>query len=445
MEALIQKFSLKGYGVADGVEIAHAIPGDRILFEITRKKRLPQKGRLLEILSASPDRIETRCKHALICGGCCWQQMNYPAQLRIKEERVEKAFGKKSDPIIPCENDWGYRNKMEFTFSENRARTRFLGLMIAQAEPYVFNLTECHLGANWFADVVASVRSWWEGVQIQAYNPPLDTGALRYLTLRNAIRTDQKMAILNVSSNPEYALSRKDLDGFVKAVQEAVEGSVSVFLRIHQAKKGRPTKFYEMHLHGPDHIVEELHLEMARLSFKISPSSFFQPNTIAAEKLYNTALSMIDQADVVYDLYSGTGTLGMAASQKAKQVIGIELSPEAVIDAEENILRNQIQNMKMIQGDVGKVLTKLLDEKIPDVVILDPPRAGLDSLALHHLKTLQPKKIIYISCNPITQAENVSELMKVGYQLKRLQPIDQFPHTYHIENIALLESHCEDR
>lgn len=442
MEAEVQKFSLKGYGIADEVEIAHVIPGDKILFELTRKKRLPQKGRLLEILESSPDRVVPKCSHAQTCGGCSWQQMDYSAQLKEKQRRVQNAFNVEPDPIIPCEKVFGYRNKMEFTFSENRAGQKYLGLMIAQAEPYVFNLTECHLTSPWFAEVVSSVRAFWESSSIQAYFPPADRGALRYLTLREAVNTGQRMAILNVSGNPEYALTRKDLDQFTKAIQAAAGETTSVFLRIHQTKKGRPTHFYEMHLAGPDHIVEELPLKNGRLSFKISPISFFQPNPTAAVTLYDTAIAMLHDVEIVYDLYCGTGTLGMAASKRAKTVIGIELSPEAVIDAEENLKRNQISNMRVIQGDVGKVITKLMGEpsfKKPDAVIVDPPRAGLDPLALHLLKSLLPQTIVYISCNPLTQAENVSELEKVGYRLKRLQPIDQFPHTYHIENIALLE------
>ncbi len=440
MEGSVQTFSSKGYGVADEVEIAHVIPGDQILYELTRKKRLPKKGRLLEILTPSPNRIEPRCAHARTCGGCCWQQMSYDAQLKQKELRVRQAFNQDPDPIIPCDTPFGYRNKMEYTFSENRAGQKFLGLMIAQAEPYVFNLTECHIASPWFAEVLSAVRSWWETAGLKAYFPPADAGSLRYLTLREAKRTGQKMAILNVSGNPEFALNRTQLDTFVSAVRTAA-GDISIFLRIHQTKKGKPTNFFEMHLAGADHIVEELHLKHRTLSFKISPISFFQPNTLAAEKLYDTALSFLPSCGIVYDLYCGTGTLGMAASSRAQQVIGIELSPEAVIDAQENLVRNGIGNMTLHQGDVGKMITHLLSKPFirPEAVIVDPPRAGLDSLALHHLKNLLPKTILYISCNPLTQADNVRELQKAGYKIKKLQPIDQFPHTYHIENIAVLE------
>jgi 23S rRNA (uracil1939-C5)-methyltransferase len=451
-EASVKNFTGKGYGLAFTenppmeVEVAHVIPGDKILFELTRKKRSPKKGRLLEILTPSEDRVAPRCAHAQTCGGCCWQQMSYEGQLRQKQARVSAAFQNRFpvEPIIPCASPFGYRNKMEFTFSENRAGVRFLGLMIAQAEPYVFNVTECHLTSVWFTQVLSSVRTWWEGSGLKAYHPPADTGSLRYLTLREGIRTSQKMAILNVSGNAEYALTRAHLDGYVSAVRSALppEEQISIFLRIHQSKKGRPTQFFEMHLFGPDHIVEELHLKEQKLSFKISPISFFQPNTLQAEKLYDTALSLLNRPNVVYDLYCGTGTLGMASARFAKQVIGIELSPESVLDAQSNLLRNGLTNVTIHQGDVGQVLTQLMsrpDFQRPDAVIVDPPRAGLDPLALHHLKNLRPRSVIYISCNPLTQADNVEELLKVGYVLKKIQPIDQFPHTYHIENVVLLE------
>ncbi len=440
MEGTVQSFSPKGYGLAGGVEIAHAIPGDQILFELTRKKRLPKKGRLLEIVTPSPDRVEPRCVHARTCGGCCWQQMSLEAQLRQKEERVRRAFQQPSNPIIPSPNSFSYRNKMEFTFSENRGGQKYLGLMIAQAEPYVFNLTECHLTNPWFAQVLGAVRTWWEASGLKAYYPPADSGTLRYLTLREGMRTGQKMAILNVSGQAEFAPTRLQLNDWVQAIEQ-VTSPISLFLRVHQTKKGRPTQFFEMHLAGPDHIVEELHLENGPLSFKISPISFFQPNTLSAEKLYDAALSFLPPCSTVYDLYCGTGTLGMAASRRAQRVIGIELSPEAVLDAQENLARNGIANMTIHQGDVGAVITRLMAQTPfvrPDAVIVDPPRAGLDPLALHHLKTLLPHTLIYISCNPLTQAENVKELLSAGYRLKTLQPVDQFPHTYHIENIAVL-------
>jgi len=446
-EVSVQKFSPKGYGVAHigstEVEIAHTLPGDCLLIEMRKKIRGTRKGRLLEVLEPAPSRVEPACAHARVCGGCCWQQMRYEDQLQEKEKRVRDAFDFPVQPILAAPKTFRYRNKMEFSFSENRGGMRYLGLMIAQAEPYVYNTEECHLCNTWFSEVLNATRRWWEASGLKAYNPPRDEGTLRYITLRESVRRNQKMVILNISGNPDSAPTRSQLDAFVQAIQAVTGPEGSIFLRIHQTKKGKPTQFFEMHLAGPDHIVEELNLQGGPLHFKISPVSFFQPNTLQAEKLYDTALRLIAdlKPERVFDLYCGTGTLGMAASRMAKEVIGIELSPEAVLDAQENAKNNNIHNCTFMQGDVGKVLTQLLatpNFQRPDVVIVDPPRAGLDPLAIHHLLTLKPRAILYVSCNPLTQAENIKELTKAGYQIKTLQPVDQFPHTYHIENIALL-------
>ncbi len=426
MEAQIESLSPKGLGVtASGQEIAHTLPGDLI-------RKL--KGQLPEILQPSPLRTDPKCKHAHYCGGCIWQQMHYKHQLKEKETRIKLAFGIKPNPIIATDFPFEYRNKMEFHFSENKAGEKFLGLMIAQSRGHVFNLTECHLTSPWFAETLSNVRAWWHASNLHAYFPPGDRDSLRYITMREAKRGSGRMVILNVSGNPAFALTRQHLDSFV----QAVGADTSIFLRIHQIQKGSPTQFFEMHLAGLDHITETLHLKSGALSFKISPASFFQPNTLSAEKLYDAALQHLSPCDTVYDLYCGTGTLGMAASRIAREVIGIELSAEAVLDAEENCRRNQISNFRIIQGDVGKVLSQLSASR-PNTVIVDPPRIGLDPLAISHLKALSAEKIIYISCNPITQAQNIQELLSAGYTIKRLLPVDQFPHTYHIENIAILE------
>ncbi len=217
-------------------------------------------------------------------------------------------------------------------------------------------------------------------------------------------------------------------------------------IRYQKTQKGTPTTFEQEKIYGKDFILEKLSIQQKDLYFQISPTSFFQPNTSMAQILYQKAFECLnlDSCDLIYDLYSGTGTLGMVASQFVNHVIGIELNCDAVSDAQKNIELNGIKNFTMLQGDVGQVITSLMakkDFKEPDVVIVDPPRAGLDALALHHLKVLKPQVILYISCNPITQAQNIEEITSFGYQLKKIQPIDQFPHTVHVENIALLIRH----
>jgi 23S rRNA (uracil1939-C5)-methyltransferase len=262
--------------------------------------------------------------------------------------------------------------------------------------------------------------------------------------------------MLTVSGNPDFALNRHQLTTLVSFLRESIEYDsdqvkhrLSIFLRIQQIAKGRKTNFYEMLLYGPDHIEEILYIKEQddlmpyHLTFKISPTAFFQPNTEQAERLYSCALEMaqIGKDSVVYDLYCGTGSIGMCAAKQAKEVIGIELSPESVLDARENVKNNSLSNMIILQGDVGQVLTQLAAENKnkPDVIIVDPPRSGLDRKTIDHLIEFKPHKIIYISCNPTTQGVNLESLVNEGYRLEAVRPIDQFPHTTHVENIVILK------
>ena len=370
------------------------------------------------------------CSHVSECGGCTLQQLPYEEQLRQKQAVIDHLFPM-AQPIVPCQNPWHYRNKMEFSFSQNKAGEKYLGLILRSSRGKVFNLHECLLAPPWMAETLQRVKAWWDSTDIPAFHFHRGTGTLRTLTLREGRRTGDRLALLTVSGDPQYALTRSQLNGFLKALDDP---TMSTFLRVQQCIPKNPTQFFEMHLSGPDHIREELHLQGKTLTFKISPSSFFQPNTEQAELLYTQALAMTPPAALVYDLYSGTATLGMAFALQAQKVIAIELNPYAVFDARINAEQNQISNITIECGDVGKLLSTL--PETPDLVIVDPPRPGLDSLALEHLQRLNPPHILYISCNPTTQAKNIAEL--THYTPQQVQPVDQFPHTSHIENIVLL-------
>lgn len=370
------------------------------------------------------------CAHIDECGGCRFQHLDYSLQLEQKQAQIFQAFGHQNiEPIIPCADPWAYRNKMEFSFSQNKAGEKFFGLMLRSGRGKVFNLSECLIASPWFAETVKSVKAWWDQTDLRAFHFHKGEGSLRTLVLREGKRTQSRMAMLTVSGDPRFALKRADIDRFIAAVPGA-----SLFLRIQQSIKGSPTQFYEIHLSGPDHIVETLHIGDTILTFKISPTSFFQPNTLQAELLYSKALEMIEPRGHIFDLYAGTATIGMILAKKAKKVTAIELNPHAVFDAKANAEMNHISNLELICGDVGKVLREIRD--VPDLVVVDPPRAGLDPLALEHLLRLAPRQILYISCNPISQAANIQSLP--GYRIVKIQPVDQFPHTPHIENIVLL-------
>ncbi len=450
----ITHFNAKGWGRGSHgpslVEVIGAVPGDSLKVKLWKKKRGKWRADLLQILEPSSDRVPVRCAHAPQCGGCVWQQMDYGAQLREKQRWLEGVFAPVFDsvsPILPCLNPWAYRNKMEFSFSQTKAGERFLGLVLAGTRGHVFNLSECHLVSPWFSQVVGGVRKWWEGTDLSAYRMN-DTGSLRTLTVREGLRTGHKLAMLTVSGNPLFALNQTHLKGFVEAVRATVPEqdwpTLSLFLRIQQLQKGSPTQFFEMHLSGPDHLKETLRLPLnskcdseVELHFKVSPTSFFQPNTFQAERLYAEALKCIDtEKNHVLDLYAGTATLGMAIASRARRVTAIELNPYACFDAQVNRELNGIDHLEVICGDVGDELQKLKES--PDLIIVDPPRTGLDAKALSHLTQLQSPEILYISCNPLTQVENLKELLAHGYSVVKIQPVDQFPHTMHVETVAFL-------
>lgn len=432
LEFEIERYNSKGHGVGHHndkkIEVMSTTVGDRVRTEVLKKRKGIYLSQLQEILTPSCDRVEPRCKHVGMCGGCSLQQLSYPKQLELKSNLIRELFpNAEIAPIIPCKSPWAYRNKMEYSFSENKAGERFFGLIIARSRGRVINLEECHLTSPWFIETLKQVKSWWDATTLKAYHHYSNTGTLRNLTLREGIQTGDKMVILTVSGHPDYAPTQSDLDSF-----KALFSTESVFLKIHQIQKGKPTQFFEVNLCGPEHLTEKLN----DYTYKISPSAFFQPNTLQAERLYEAAVKMpsLSKDSIVFDLYCGIASFGMTFAPHVKTVFGIELNPYAVFDARQNLEMNQIKNMEVRQGDVGIVLLELTET--PDLVIIDPPRSGLEERAIKLLLELKPPQILYVSCNPKTQARDI-ELLD-GYTLQKVQSVDQFPHTPHLENIAYL-------
>jgi 23S rRNA (uracil1939-C5)-methyltransferase len=445
-------------GQPQQVLVPFSMPEDEVQVRLLKKRGGVYQSQPLEWLQLSEKRVAPRCRHFGHCGGCRWQHVAYEDQLKIKESWIHRYLDPFihsdtiSHSILPCLPPWQYRNKMELTFSNDKAGQRYLGLILYGTRGHVFQMEECHLMNPWIIDAVKATSQWWIQSGLDAYYSGGDKGSLRTLTLREGYHTGDRMVMLTVSGNPEYALNQKQIHSFVAALRQAIEPSLpdqklSIFLRIQQIAKGQKTQFYEMLLHGPDHIRETLHIETAQnerhsLHFRISPSAFFQPNTRQAEQLYSRALQLTQAptGGIIYDLYCGTGTLGICMAKQAKEVIGIEISPESALDARENVKANHLSNVSIRTGDVGHILPLLLQENQShlDLVMVDPPRSGLDSRALNHLLALKAPRVTYISCNPATQAANLEVLVKGGYRLRAVQPIDQFPQTVHVENIAVL-------
>ncbi len=466
IELTIDKLSSDAFGMSSWtrpdtghtytVEVLGGIPQDRLRVLMTHKKRGAISASIQEILAPSPMRVTPRCGHVPECGGCTFQQMDYSAQLDWKQNRLQKLFASLHDtliaPILPCKDPYEYRNKMEFSFSQDREGTRYLGLMLKGRKRKVFNLQECHLTKSWFADVVKAVRLWWEESGLAAYHPFADTGSLRTLTVRSGMRTGSKMVMLTVSGNPQFGLKRAQLDSFVKTIETVLQNvpgpTPSVFLQVQQIAKGRPTQFYEMHLSGPAHLTEDLEIAFAgkahTLNFLISPTSFFQPNPSQAEQIYAHAVRMLelDPSWEILELFSGTGTLSSVLASSGAKVLGVELNPHAVFDAEMNKEHNKLENLYFIRGDVKEIIPqegwrKHLS-KI-DALVVDPPRSGIMPEVLDAMAASTAKKILYISCNPQTLERDLLYLKEKGWKCPKIQPIDQFPHTVHVEAIAILE------
>ena len=432
----IEGLTSKGYGFHHTLEIPKTLPGEEVKILPIKK----DQGKLLEVLKTSPLRVVPRCSHFPICGGCKLQQMDYEAQLRWKEGKVRNAFSSFTHtrflPILPSATTYEWRNKMEFSFSSDQAGRTYLGLIMQDGHGKVFNVERCWLANSWMSQILTPLRQWWVNEGLSAYKHHQNRGTLRSLFLREGVTTSDRMIMLHVSGNPEDAMTQKQIQSFKEAALKFTpeEGYLSAFILIQQAIKGQKTEFFEMHLAGRDMIREKLQDKI----FLISPRSFFQPNTLQAAALYQRGLELLQLKgdETVYDLYCGTGTIGIFASSFAKRIIGVEISKEACLDANQNIAINKIENVTIHNGDVGTVLKG--DFPAADAVMVDPPRIGLTPDAIQEIIKLKPKKILYISCNFLTCANNVLDFIQAGYHLEVIQPVDQFPHTYHVEVIALL-------
>jgi 23S rRNA (uracil1939-C5)-methyltransferase len=457
----ITSWDIHGRGVAtysqQGNTVKIVVPGSIVGETVTTtpptKTPSGREASILEIPLPSPFRIEPQCPHFTVCGGCAWQHLKYEEQLRIKQEWIENLFlpicHDKSliHPILASLESWHYRNKMEFSFSQDKAGHRFLGLYKYRSR--VIDVLSCPISPSWMAETLSCVRAWWEESHLMAYFSKNDSGTLQTITFREGVTTGDRMVILTLSGNPAFAPKKKHLETFVETVRQTAQppqGHLSIIARIKQIGKKRPTQFFEMVLFGPDYFREHLFVPLIKkeLEFQISPQAFFQPNTKQALTIYSQVLQMLDltSADIVWDLYCGIGIFGMFSALLAQSSVGIELSRESAYDATTNAKRLGLSNFSIHCGDVATVVSSMKKEgsfKEPTAIIVDPPRVGLSEKALEEIQTLRAQKLIYVSCNPHSQNRDVRLLLQEGWKIKAIQPIDQFPHTPHLENIIHLE------
>ncbi len=462
-EGCIEDLAVEGKSVARVggfvVFIRGGVPGDTVRVRIRSVKRSFAEADLIAIESPSPQRAEPRCRYFGTCGGCTWQNIGYDSQIEFKRRHVADALGRLGGftsvtvpPPLAMADPWFYRNKMEFSFGERwltdaemmllpavrpgggGVNDPALGLHLPGRYDRVLDLHECWLQSEASVRIVNLVRDFCTGGNIPVFSTVTQSGYLRNLVIRESKRTGERMVNL---------VTRDDRPDVMSALTERLLAEFpslttivnNITERRSQVAVGERERVY----HGTGTIAEKI----GERTYRISANSFFQTNTDQAERLYDTALHFahLRPEDVVYDLYSGTGTIALHVAAGAARVVGIESVPQAVEDARKNAESNGVLNCVFLLGDLKETLlaSRRAKEPLPppDVVIVDPPRAGMHEKVAREIVSLAPRTIVYVSCNPSTQARDLKIICQSGrYSIESIQPVDMFPHTQHIENVV---------
>ncbi len=443
LELRIDSLAYGGNGVArlDGfvLFVRRGLPGDLVRARVTKVKRNHAEATTVDVLEPGPVRVDAPCSHYPACGGCRFQDLAYEAQIAEKESQVRDALQRIGglgdelplEPILPADRQFHYRNKLEYSFTQ-APEGPAAGLHRAGRWDEVLPIEKCWLTTDLGNAIRNAVRDWAREERLRAYDQKTHEGFLRHLVVREGRNTGQALVVL-VTAPGELP----DEEHFVDVLRRFPE-----VRSIHWAINDRPaevTRDLPTRLLWGEEAIEE---ELCGLRFRVSPNAFLQTNTSMAEQLYGLAreYAQLTGGETVYDLYCGTGTIGLTLARDALTVWGVEVSEEAVACAIDNAALNAIGNAAFFAGDVGRSLEELHERSgDPDVVVVDPPRAGLSGRAVRHLGRLAPRRIVYVSCNPTTLAGNLKELVtEWGYKLERVKPVDMFPHTPHVEAVALL-------
>ncbi len=433
------------------VFVPYGAPGDIVDVKIDRKKRNYAEGHIERIVTPSPIRVTPKCEHFTVCGGCRWQHLPYEYQLKCKQRQVKDALERiakidipEISPILASKNIWEYRNKMEYTFS-NKAWLTFeqlrsgldfpdrdaAGFHIPGAFDKVLDIKKCHLQDDLSNKIRLFVKNFGKEHSYTFYDLKAQQGLLRTLMLRIA-STGHVMAVM-VFGCDDRARINELMEAMANEFPEITSLQYVVNTKVNDTIADQNIVLYR----GMPYIEEE----MEGLKFRVGPKSFYQTNSIQAYELYKVARAFADLTgnELVYDLYTGTGTIANFVARKAKHVIGIEYVADAIADAKINSAVNGITNTEFYAGDMKDILT---DEFInehgrPDVMIIDPPRAGMHEDVVNVILNAQPRRIVYVSCNPATQARDLA-LLDAKYVVDAIQPVDMFPHTQHVENVVKL-------
>lgn len=439
------------------VFIPFGVPGDIVDVQVTRKKKAFFEGRIVNFHEYSPYRVEPVCSHFGLCGGCRWQNMDYEKQLYFKQKQVKDHFDRigkfayaEIRPILSSENVYFYRNKLDYTFSNRKwftgqrpesgdnADSNGIGFHLPGMFDRIIDIEKCHLQPDPSNEIRQAARAYSLSKGLSFYDVKTWEGLLRNLIIRNTL-SGQLMVII-VFRDDEEEIIRE----FLNYIKETFPAITSLMYAINPKKNDDISDLEIRLFHGKPFILEELPAfqpEDARLKFKIGPVSFFQTNARQAARLYKVAAEMagFQGHETVYDLYSGTGTIACYVAKYARKVVGLESIGAAVADAFENAMLNEITNVSFHAGDIAKILDQEFYEANgkPDIIITDPPRNGMHEKVVNQILAAGSQKVVYISCNPATQARDI-QLMSEFYEVKAIQPVDMFPHTQHVENVALL-------
>lgn len=411
-----------------------ALPGEEVLAEIETRKKNYAVGRLVEVVKPSPERVAPFCPLYQDCGGCQLQHLNYAAQLKWKRqqvvdavERIGKLNGVEVFDTLGMENPLRYRNKMQFPVGRGKG-----GLIVgcyARGSHKIIDTASCPIQNAGNDKILNAVRTVAEKFKLQPYDEDTHKGFLRHVMGR--VGSSGEMMIVLVTASPNFPNAKNFVRALCNELPEVTSIQQNVQTFRNNVILGRDTKV----LYGKPTI----HDAIGGLNFNISARSFFQVNTAQAEVLYRTALDFANLRgnETVIDAYCGTGTIGLFMARKARKVIGVEVVSSAVADAIKNARENKIRNAEFITGDAVKILPRLFDAgTYAEVVIVDPPRSGCDKKVLETFAAMEPEKIVYVSCNPATLARDLKILDDLGYRTKKIQPVDMFPFTSHVEAVA---------
>lgn len=453
----IEDAAFKGKGVAkvDGMAIfvPGTMPGDVVRARIIKRKRSYREAKVLELLTPSADRINPKCQHASVCGGCSWQHVPYQTQLEFKTKQVAGHMSRIGNldvevlPAIGADNEFYYRNKMEYSISSKRWLTEeeiksedfvddttfAAGLHAPGRFDKILNLNECHLQREESFQILQFIKNYSVEHGIEPFKVFEKDGFMRHVMIRTSHHTNDFMVNL-VTFKDEPTTIKKLADQLI----ERFPVITTIVNNVNDQHNPTAIGRYEHVVFGPGYIRDRI----GDFEFKIHPNAFFQTNTAQAEKLYKVALdyAQLKDGDIVYDLYCGVGTLSLYMSKKASKVLGIELVDVAVENARFNAVENNVENVSFVKGDMKDVFTlEMVNEfGAPDVLITDPPRAGMHPDVVKRLCELRVPRIVYVSCDSSTMARDLAVLSEV-YEISKVQPVDMFPQTYHVEAVAQLE------